>query len=115
MEPSLRKCGGEYGLDGFGGYFVKEEDLDSENPYICPIKGDFTDCPPVMVQVGGDELLLSDARSLRTAFERDGVVHEYKEWEELWHVFQIESTLPESIESFKMFGAFLNKHIGVKV
>ena len=52
-------------------------------------KGDFTDCPPVMVQVGGDELLLSDARSLRTAFERDGVVHEYKEWEELWHVFQM--------------------------
>ena len=68
-----------------------------------------------MVQVGGDELLLSDSRSLRTAFERDGVVHEYKEWDELWHVFQIESTLPESIESFKMFGTFLNKHIGVKV
>lgn len=111
----FKKMWGEYGLDGFGGYFVKEEDLDSENPYICPIKGDFTDCPPVMVQVGGDELLLSDARSLRTAFERDGVVHEYKEWEELWHVFQVESTLPESIESFKMFGAFLNKHIGVKV
>ena len=37
------------------------------------------------------------------------------EWNDLWHVFQIEAVLPESIESFKMFGNFLNKHIGVKV
>ena len=45
----------------------------------------------------------------------DGIEHEYKEWEDLWHVFQIEAMLPESVESFKMFGNFLNKHIGVKV
>jgi acetyl esterase/lipase len=68
-----------------------------------------------MVQVGGDELLLSDSRTLKEVFERDGVVHEYKEWDNLWHVFQIEAKLPESVDSFKMFGNFLNKHIGVKV
>ena len=105
----------DYNLDGFGGYFVKEEDLDSENPYICPIKGDYTNSPPIMIHVGGDELLLSDSRTLKDALERDGVEHEYKEWKDLWHVFQIEAVLPESIESFKMIGDFLNKHIGVKV
>ena len=68
-----------------------------------------------MVQVGAHELLLSDSRTLKEVFERDGVVNEYKEWDELWHVFQIEALLPESIESFKMFGSFLNKYIGVKV
>ena len=53
--------------------------------------------------------------TLKEVFERDDVVHEYKEWDELWHVFQVEALLPESIESFKMFGTFLNKYIGVKV
>jgi len=115
IGPIFKRMWDEYNLDGFGGYFVKEEDLDSENPYICPIKGDYTNCPPIMVQVGGDELLLSDSRTLKEVFERDGVVHEYKEWDNLWHVFQIEAKLPESVDSFKMFGKFLNKHIGVKV
>jgi len=115
IGPIFKRMWDEYNLDGFGGYFVKEEDLDSENPYICPIKGDYTNSPPIMIQVGGVELLLSDSRTLKDVLERDGVEHEYKEWEDLWHVFQIEAMLPESIESFKMFGYFLNKHIGVKV
>ena len=115
IGPIFKRMWDEYNLDGFGGYFVKEEDLDSENPYICPIKGDYTDSPPIMIQVGGAELLLSDSRTLKNVLERDGVEHEYKEWEDLWHVFQIEALLPESVESFKMFGNFLNKHIGVKV
>jgi hypothetical protein len=43
------------------------------------------------------------------------VTYEYKEWDELWHVFQLEAEMPESVESFKMFGSFLNKHIKVSV
>ena len=40
-------------------------------------------------------------------------MHEYKEWDELWHVFQMETLIPEAKESFKLFGSFLNKHVGV--
>ena len=68
-----------------------------------------------MIHVGTDELLLSDSRSLIAALERDGVTYEYKEWDELWHVFQMESYMPESKESFSMFGKFLNEHIKSKV
>ena len=89
--------------------------MDENNPLICPIKGDFTDCPPIMIHVGEDELLLSDSRTLKKVFERDGVLHEYKEWDELWHVFQMESLIPEAKESFKMFGSFLNKYVGASV
>jgi acetyl esterase/lipase len=64
---------------------------------------------------GTDELLLSDSRSLVTAFKRDGVEYEYKEWNELWHVFQMESYMPESRKSFELFSDFLNKHIEIKV
>ena len=89
--------------------------MDSENPYICPIKADFTESPPIMIHVGTDELLLSDSRSLITALERDGVTYEYKEWDELWHVFQMESYMPESRKSFELFSDFLNKHTKSKV
>ena len=115
LGPIFRKMWSDYKLDGFAGYFVRDEDLDSENPYICPIKGDYTNSPPIMVQVGAHELLLSDSRTLKNIFERDGVTFEYKEWDELWHVFQLEAEMPETIESFKMFGSFLNKYIGVSV
>ena len=43
--------------------------MDENNPYICPIKGDFTDCPPIMIHVGKDELLLSDSQALKKALK----------------------------------------------
>ena len=89
--------------------------LTKSNPFICPINGDFSGCPPVMIQVGADELLLSDSRSMVKAFERDGVIHEYKEWENLWHVFQLDGEMEESTKSFEMFRDFLNSYIGTKV
>jgi monoterpene epsilon-lactone hydrolase len=115
LGPTFKKVFQKYGLDAYLTYYVKDEDMDSENPYICPIKADFTGCPPIMIHVGTDELLLSDSRSLVTAFERDGVEYEYKEWDELWHVFQMESYMPESRKSFELFSDFLNKHIEIKV
>ena len=36
-----------------------------------------------------------------------------KNGDELWHVFQMESMIPEAKESFKMFGDFLNKNVVV--
>ena len=115
LGPTFKKVFQKYGLDAYLTYYVKDEDMDSENPYICPIKADFTGCPPIMIHVGTDELLLSDSRSLVTAFKRDGVEYEYKEWNELWHVFQMESYMPESRKSFELFSDFLNKHISEKV
>ena len=115
LGPTFKRVFLDYGLDSYLTYYVDDEDMDENNPYICPVKGDFSNCPPIMVHVGNDELLLSDSQTLKKAFERDGVTHEYKEWDELWHVFQMESLIPEAKESFKMFGNFLNKYIGVSV
>ena len=85
--------------------------MDENNPYICPIKGDFTNSPPILIHVGTEELLLSDSRSMIKALERDNVEYEYKEWDELWHVFQLESLIPEAQESFSLISKFLNKYI----
>ena len=115
LGPTFKRVFLDYGLDSYLTYYVDDADMDENNPYICPIKGDFSDCPPIMIHVGKDELLLSDSQALKKALERDSVLHEYKEWDELWHVFQMETLIPEAKESFKLFGSFLNKHVGVSV
>ena len=74
-------------------------------------KGSFKHFPPTLIHVGSDELLLSDSRSLKFGLDRDNVELEYKEWDNLWHVFQVESLIPESQESFKLVSKFLNTNI----
>ena len=90
--------------------YLNEKDADRENPLIFPIKGDFKNCPPIMIQVGTEELLLSDSRTLKEAFERDNCIHEYFEWEGMYHVFHIDVTMPETISAFEQIGKFLEKH-----
>ena len=90
--------------------YLNEEDADRENPLIFPIKGDYKDCPPIMIQVGSEELLLSDSRTLKEAFERDNCIYEYFEWEGMYHVFHIDVTMPETISAFEQIGKFLEKY-----
>tara|TARA_Y100000768_G_C23916975_1_gene652860 strand:- start:78 stop:1046 length:969 start_codon:yes stop_codon:yes gene_type:complete len=115
LGPIFAKVWKEYNTRTYLTYYVKDEEMDENNPFICPIKGDFSGCPPVMVHVGSDELLLSDSRLLIKAFESVNLEYEYKEWDGLWHVFQMESHMPEAKESFSDFSEFLNLHIGSKV
>ena len=114
LGPIMRKNWTKYNHDGFGGYYVKNEDMDPSNPYIAPIHGDYTGCPPVMIQVGSHECLLADSRSVKDALDKAGCVVGYHEWDGMWHVFHMEAKLPETIESFKMFGEFLNEHMKTK-
>ena len=48
---------------------------------------------------------------IKQVSRRDNVELEYKEWDNLWHVFQVESLIPESQESFKLVSKFLNTNI----
>ena len=75
-----------------------------------PLSGNYKDCPPIMIQVGTEELLLSDSQTLKKLLERDGCEHEYFEWEGMYHVFHIDVSMPETIEAFKQIGNFLEKH-----
>ena len=115
IGPLFKKIWSKFYMKSAIGYYVKKEDVDQSNPLICPINGDFSGCPPVMIQVGADELLLSDSRSMINVFERDSIIHKYKEWENLWHVFQLDGEMEESTKSFEMFRDFLNSYIGTKV
>ena len=94
-------------------FYLKDEDVDMDNELIFPLKGDYTNCPPIMIQVGTEELLLSDSQMLKKILERDNCQHEYYEWEGMYHVFHIDVTMPETIKAFKQISNFLNKNLKV--
>ena len=92
-----------------------QEDYDENNKYIVPLNGNYEDCPPIMIQVGTEELLLSDSQRLRDVLNKDNCEHEYYEWKDMYHVFHVDVRMPETIEAFNQIGNFLRKHIGIKI
>ena len=59
------------------------------NPLVSPLFGDFTGFPPTYIQVGENEILLSDSVRLKKAFmEKDAAVM-LDIYPGMWHVFQM--------------------------
>ena len=83
--------------DTLHGFYINEGEFDPENPYMVPLKGDFRKSPPIMIQVGSEELLLSDSESLKKVLDRDNCENEYFEWDGMYHVFHIDIRMPETI------------------
>lgn len=60
-----------------------------ENPYVSPLFGDFTGFPPTYIQVGSNEILLSDALRLHKKMVKANVSVKLDEFKGMWHVFQM--------------------------
>ena len=56
---------------------------------LFPLFGDHHGLPPILVQVGTDEILWSDADRFATAARDVGVAVEVECYQGLWHVFQL--------------------------
>lgn len=78
------------------------------NPYISPIYGDFTEFPPMLIQVGSHEMLLSDSTSLYDKAKSHGVKVKLSIYEGMFHVFQTGTTIiPESKKAWVEIGKFI--------
>lgn len=62
--------------------------LDRRDPGLSPIYADLAGLPPILVQVGEDELLLNDSLRLAEAARAAGVPVRLERYPGLWHVFQ---------------------------
>lgn len=72
-------------------------DSDPRNPYISPLFGDFKGFPPMLIQVGSYEMLLSDAVNVAAKAKRAGVKVRLSIYEGMFHVFQMGlRMMPES-------------------
>ena len=59
------------------------------NPYVSPLFGDFAGFPPTYIQVGSNEILLSDALQLHKKMVKANVSVKLDEFKGMWHVFQM--------------------------
>ncbi len=67
--------------------YAGQEDL--ANPLISPLFGDFKGFPPVYIQVGDNEVLLSDSVLLHKKLVQANVSAKIDVFKGMWHVFQM--------------------------
>ncbi len=74
---------------------------DPKNPYISPLFGDFTGFPPMLIQVGSHEMLLSDSLLVAKKARKAGVRVRCTVYEGMFHVFQMaKGAIPESRQAW---------------
>ncbi|QSP94627.1 alpha/beta hydrolase [Marinobacter salinisoli] len=82
------------------------------NPLISPIFGDLSGLPPLLIQVGSDEILLNDAQRLANKAKRQDVPTTLEIFNSLWHVFQIHAgQLTRATEALQGAGAHIKCHL----
>jgi len=87
-------------------------DVDPHTPYASPIFGDLHGLPPLLIQVGTNEVLLSDSTSFAKRARKDGVEVTLEVWPEMMHVFQLTASfLPEARQALVKIGEFVNSVI----
>ncbi|MDJ0941806.1 MAG: alpha/beta hydrolase [Woeseiaceae bacterium] len=85
-------------------YYCGEDEV--TNPLVSPVYADMSGMPPVYIQVGNDEILLSDATRLADNIRAAGGEVDIEVWQEMWHVFQaFLLVMPESREAVAKMGA----------
>lgn len=82
------------------------EGADLSDPRFSPLFGNFTGFPPVLIQAGSHEILLSDSVRLRDRLVMAGVPCRLEVWTGLWHVFQM-FPIKRAAEAMDSIGRFL--------
>ena len=90
-------------------------DADPKNPYLSPLFGDFSGFPPILMQVGEYEVLLSDTIRVSDKAKKAGVKVRTSVYAGMFHVFQMGLDLiPESREAWEEIGEFLRIIYGIQ-
>ncbi|NCE64366.1 alpha/beta hydrolase [Pseudoflavonifractor sp. 524-17] len=79
---------------------------DWSDPGLSPLFGDFSGFPPVLIQAGTHEILLSDSVRLRDRLVSAGIPCRLEVWRDMWHVFQM-FPIRRAGEAMESIGRFL--------
>lgn len=82
---------------------------DLRNPLISPVFADFAGFPPLLIQVGSEEILLDDSVLLAENAKSADVDMTLTIYEGMWHVWQTLGFLPESRAAIEEIGAFVKR------
>ncbi len=86
-------------------------DKDPAHPRISPINNSFKGIPPVLIQVGENEVLLDDARLLAEKIQQDSGIVQLEVWKEMFHVWHYFSKyLSEGRDAVVRIGDFIRQY-----
>ena len=80
-----------------------------DHPLVSPILASLNGFPPTLIHVGGDEILLDNARSLNTKLREANVQSILHIVPKMWHAFVLYGTA-EGWEALKIAQRFLKEH-----
>lgn len=83
LDPVLNKAYIDRMVEAYAG------GQELKNPLISPLFGNFDGFPPTYIQVGENEILLSDSERLHQAFVDANVSVRMDTYPGMWHVFQM--------------------------
>ena len=88
-------------------------DHDKRDPYISPVFGSFRDFPPMLIQVGSIEMLLSDSITAASKADAAGCEVRLSIYDDMFHVFQMAGMLlPDSKNAWEEVEQFLHLVLG---
>lgn len=89
-------------------FYCKEEER--SDPRVSPVLGDVSGLPPLFIQVGDQEILLSDATRLSDKVSDTGGKVTLQIWPDMWHVFQfLAGQVPEAKRAIDDIGRYVRR------
>ena len=87
---------------------------DPHTPTASPLFADPTGLPPLLMQVGGREIVHSDSALFAERAHAAGVAVTVQDYDGMVHVFQqFPAELPQASEALAAAGQFLRHHLGL--
>lgn len=88
------------------GYYCARND--PRDPFISPLYADLQGLPPILIQVGEDEILMSDSTRFADRARKAGVEVTLDVWPGMWHVWHaLAPKLPEANRAIAAVGEFV--------
>src|SRR5260370_14584921 len=85
---------------------------DPRNPLVSPLYADVHGMPPTLLQVGTQEVLLSDSTRMADRLKAAGVEVKLEVWPGMFHAFSAGSDIPEGRLAMKHIVKFMRQHLG---
>lgn len=96
-------------LAWMGSHYLNGQD--PKSPLASPVFADLKGLPPLLIQVGSEEILYDDAVTLDKLASEAGVTSELEVWDGMMHVWHLMAgVLPEGKKAINRIGAFIAGH-----
>ena len=86
-----------------------KDDPGLESPELSPLFADLHGLPPILLQVGSDEVWFSDSARVAQKIEDAAGPLESQVWPGMWHVWPMWSALPETGETLTEIARFISQ------